>query len=92
MDNREMQVGKIEKQLAQWGARLDELAAKAATAGEDVIQKERQHIAELRAKRDEFAVKLQEMKAAGSDKWQTIKSGVDSAYDELEAAFRLVTK
>ncbi len=92
MDNMETQVSKMQKQLTLWGARLDELVARAAKGGEDAIEKERQLLAELRAKRDDLAAKLHETRESSSEKWQTIKSGVVSAYEELEAAFELVTK
>ncbi len=82
----------MEKQLALWGSRLDELAARVAKGGEDAVEKERQLVAELRAKRDELATKLHETRNSGSERWQTLKSGVVSAYEELEAAFELVKK
>ena len=82
----------MEKQLAQWGARLDELAAKVTKSGQDAVEKERKLVVELRAKRDELAAKLQEAKDSGNERWQTIKSGVVSAYEELETTFESVTK
>jgi hypothetical protein len=82
----------MEKRLKEWGAKLDELASKATAVGEEAIEKEKKAVAELRAKRDAVQTKVTEMKAAGSDKWQTIKLGVDSAYEELEAAFKKVTQ
>jgi hypothetical protein len=78
----------MEKQLKQWGAKLDDLTAKVTTAGAKAKAEERQMVTDLRAKQELAQAKLDELKAAGSDKWDTFKSGVESAYNELEGAFK----
>jgi len=88
MEDAQVQIGKMEKQLQKWGAKLDELAAKAEAAGAEARADERRLIADLRAKQERVQAKLHELKAAGDDKWDAFKAGVESAYDELEGAFK----
>lgn len=92
METRQVQIGKMEKQLKQWGARLDDLAAQVTTAGAKAKADERQVVADLRAKRELAQAKLDELKAAGGDKWETFKDGVESAYNDLEGAFKELGK
>jgi hypothetical protein len=42
----------------------------------------------LRAKREVVRAKLEELEEGGGNKWQTVRSGVEKAYDELELAFK----
>jgi hypothetical protein len=81
----------MERQLKHWGARLDDLAAKVATAGANAEADRRDLVAELRAKQELAQAKLDELKAAGGDKWETLKAGVEGAYKELEGAFKKLT-
>ena len=85
-------VGKMEKQLKRWGAKLDELGAKAEGAGTEVKVEYRKNIDDLKAKYQVAQSKLDELKAAGSEKWETCKTGVEGAWKELEAAFGKLTK
>jgi uncharacterized protein YqfA (UPF0365 family) len=88
MEDRQVQIGKMEQQLKQWGAKLDNLAAKVTTAGAKAKAEERKAVADLRAKQELARAKLDELKAAGGDKWDTFKAGVEGAYNELEGAFK----
>jgi multidrug resistance efflux pump len=88
MESREAHVGKMETQLKQWGAKLDELVAKADQAGAEAKIEYRKRIDDLRAKQKVARAKLDELKTAGSEKWETLKAGVESAWNELEAAFK----
>ena len=88
MEKMEPHVGKMEAQLRQWGAKLDELLATAEAAGTEAKADYRKHIDELRAKHQAAQAKLDELKAAGSDKWETLKAGVEGAWNELDVAFK----
>ena len=88
MEGPEGHVGKMEAQLRQWGAKLDELVAKAEKAGAAVKIDQRKRIDDLKAKYRVAQSKLCELKAAGSEKWATLKTGVESAWKDLEAAFK----
>lgn len=88
MKTTEANVGQMETQLKQWGAKLDDLAAKATNAGAKAKTNERRLVAELKAKQELAQAKLEELKAAGADKWETFRAGVESVYNELEGAFK----
>jgi peptidoglycan hydrolase CwlO-like protein len=88
MENTEDNVGKLETQLKQWGAKLDEFVAKADRAGTAARIDNRRRIEELKAKVKAAQAKLDEVKTAGSEKWETLKAGVESAWKDLEIAFK----
>jgi DNA repair exonuclease SbcCD ATPase subunit len=88
MENMEEHVGKREAQLKQWGAKLDQLVAKAEKAGAEMKIERRKRIDDLKAKYQAAQAKLAELKAAGGEKWGVLKTGVESAWNELEAAFK----
>lgn len=80
-------VSKLEDQLELWGAKFNELVAKAAVAGQETKIDARKHLDDLKAKLGDARTKLDEAKAAGGDKWETFKSDVEHSWKELEAAF-----
>jgi hypothetical protein len=80
-------VSKLEDQLALWGAKLKEAAAKAEVAGQETKLEAREHLDEVKAKLDVARSKLDEAKAAGGDGWHKFKAGVESAWSDLEGAF-----
>ena len=84
----EANVGKLEAQLSHWGAKLDELVAKVEEGGAEVKTDYRNSIDDLKAKHRAAHAKLEEVKAAGSDKWDHFKTGLESAWNELENAFK----
>jgi hypothetical protein len=88
MEGTEGHVGKMEAELRQWGAKLDELVAKVEKAGADVKIEQRKRLDDLKAKYQVAQAKVCEVKAAGSEKWATLKTGVESAWKDLEAAFK----
>jgi hypothetical protein len=77
----------MDEQLRQWGTKLDELVAQAEAAGEDAKSDGRKHIATLRSRHQAARAKLDELEAAGSEKWEILKDGIESAWGELETAF-----
>ena len=88
MEKTEEHVGKLETQLKHWGAKLDEFVAKADRAGTAARIDNRKRIDDLKAKCQAAQAKLDEVKTAGSEKWETLKTGVESAWAELELAFK----
>jgi hypothetical protein len=88
METRGAHVGRMETQLQQWGAKLDEFVAKADEAGAEAKIDYRKGIDDLKAKHRGAQGKLDELKAAGSEKWETLKAGVESAWNELDVAFK----
>ena len=44
-------------------------------------------LAEAKVKRDAATKKLAELKEAGADRWEKVKEGVGSAFDDLKKVF-----
>jgi hypothetical protein len=88
MKTTETRVGKMETQLKRWGAKLDQLVAQADSAGADAKIDHRKRIAELRTKHKLARAKLDELKAASGEKWETLKQGAESAWNDFEIAFK----
>jgi hypothetical protein len=91
METREAHVGKMEAQLKQWGAKLDELAAKAEEVGAGTKLDYRKRIDDLRAKHEAAHARLHELKTAGSARWEALKASAESAWNELEIALKKLT-
>ena len=88
MESTQGHVGKMEAQLKHWGAKLDAIVAKAEKAGTQVKIERRKRVDDLKAKYQAAKSSLNELKAAGAGKWAVLKTGVESAWNELEAAFK----
>lgn len=89
--NVEKNMARLEAQLKLWGAKLDEVKAKASAAGQQAKAETSKQLDELKAKLEAARAKLDEAKAAGSSKWETFMSGVEQTWKDLEKTFtRLV--
>lgn len=88
--NRDKTVSTMEGQLERWGAKLDELVAKGTAAGREAKTEARAHVEELKSKLRTARSKLDAAKAAGSDKWDAFKEGLESSWKELEATFKQI--
>ena len=91
MEEKEAHVGKMETRLKQWGAKLDAFMAKAEEAGAEMKIDYRKHLDDLKAKHKAAQSKLDELKAARGEEWKSFMAGVESAGNELEAAFKKLT-
>jgi division protein CdvB (Snf7/Vps24/ESCRT-III family) len=90
MEKTQENLGKFETQLKQWGAKLDEFVAKADRAGTTARIDNRKRIDDLRARCQAAQSRLDEVKTAGNDNWETLKIGVERAWSELEIAFKKI--
>jgi chromosome segregation ATPase len=81
-------IEKMEAQLLRWDAKLDELIAKADAVRAEAKSDHRKHIDELKAKQRHAKAKIEEFKASGSEKWEILKTGVETAWNDLEDAFK----
>ncbi|HJX64805.1 MAG TPA: coiled coil domain-containing protein [Polyangia bacterium] len=88
MEKAQENLGRLETQLKQWGAKLDAFVARADRAGTAARIDNRKRIDDLTAKCQAAQLKLDEVRAAGSEKWETLRAGVESAWGELEIAFK----
>ena len=87
MDERELYQQKQKAQLDEWKAQLDKLKAKAAGASADAKLKLNEQIKMLESKVQDAEAKLSELAKAGDDAWDSIKAGVDAAWNSLRSAF-----
>lgn len=87
MESTETHVGTMQAQLATWGAKLDELLAKAGEADAEAKVDYHERVEALKAKYQSAKAKLEQSKAAGSDKWETFKGDLEVVWKDLEVAF-----
>ena len=85
-------VEKREAEIEKWNADLEDLEAKIAAAGADAKAKleHKEHINALRQKRDEAKAKLAEINAAGNDRWEDLKEGLESVWGNIKDGFEKV--
>ena len=88
METVEAHVGKMETELGRWGAKLEDLSAKADAAGTGAKIDYRGRLDDLREKYEIAAARLAELKRAGNDRWETLRPGIETAWTDLEDAFR----
>jgi len=79
---------KMEAQLKEWDKRIDGLAVRADNAGTQVKADYNKQIDDLKTKRRVAQSKFDELKKAGSEKWEVLKSGVEGAWKDLESTFK----
>ncbi|HEY5285433.1 MAG TPA: hypothetical protein VIM14_21745 [Polyangia bacterium] len=88
MDSAGQEVGKIETRLRQLGAKLDKLVIKADEAGTEAKVEYRKQIDCIKDKHAVVQGKLTEFRAAGGQKWDNFRGGVETAWHDLENAFK----
>jgi hypothetical protein len=76
----------MEAQLREWGAKIDELKAKADKAEASAKIEYLKQVEALKAKRDAAQAKLGEIKAASEEAWEILKTGVEHAWNDLKSA------
>lgn len=76
----------MEAQLRKWETKLNELEAIAAQSTDEASDQYDAELEMLREKRDVVRKKLSELKSAGGVAWKDMKTGLDSAWSELEQA------
>lgn len=80
-------VSKLQNELELWGAKLNELLAKAEVASTEATIDARKHLEDAADKLATAREKLDEAKATGGDKWEEFKIGLERSWKELERAF-----
>jgi hypothetical protein len=82
-------VARMEADLKSWGARLHKLRLQDQTAaGSQPNLDYRKRLDDMQAQCLAAQTKLDELKAAGSTQWETLRNGIESAWGEVEDAFR----
>ena len=84
MDSKDVYKAKIDAQLKEWAVKIADLKSKAELAESTLKVEYLKQIEALRAKKEETQAKLEELKVAGDDAWDTLKAGVEKAVSELK--------
>jgi hypothetical protein len=88
MSNRDVYIAKMKLQLDELDAKMDTLEAKAAEAKEDARAKYKEEMAKLRHQSKLAKGKLEEMKAATEDAWETTVAEMEKIRDAFTHSFR----
>jgi len=84
--DRDAFVATLKSKLDQANEQLDELEARLQEVNADVRQQYQQEMDGLKARRDAYKQRAQELEAAGSDAWMDLRSGLDEAWQNLTDA------
>jgi hypothetical protein len=88
MESTGQEVGRIETRLRQLGTRLDRLAAKADETGAEAKIEYRKQIDHIKEKHAVVQSKLNAFRAANGEKWDNFRGGVETAWRDLDDAFK----
>jgi nucleotide-binding universal stress UspA family protein len=77
---------KIEAQLKEWGAKIDELKARAETSKAELKTKYEKQIEDLRAKQEVVQLKLREFRESGGEAWEGLKTGMEKSLEEMKGS------
>lgn len=86
------EIERMEAQLGVWDAKIREFAARADKARGQAQVDLCFHVDDLKAKRALAHAKLDELRAAGNDKQESLKAGLEAAWKDLEATFKKLGK
>jgi uncharacterized coiled-coil DUF342 family protein len=86
VDKKEEYIQKLDAQLREWSAGIDDLKAKADKAKGEIKTEYNKQIESLDAKREAARKKLKELKEAGGQAWEELKTGAEKAWNELKTA------
>ncbi len=90
MDKKEEFRKKLEAQLKEWKAKIDDLESRGVKFTSEAKTELMREIEELRQKKGIVKEKWNEMQKAGGDSWDTMKEGVEKAAAELKGALNRV--
>lgn len=89
--NKQAYQQKLQAQLDEWSAEIDQLKAKAKQADADAQIDYNNEIETLKSYQAKADAKLSELKSASDDAWQDLKSGTEDAWKNLESAIKSAT-
>lgn len=87
MSKRDAYVEKMKLQLDELNSKMDKLEAKAKAAKEDARDKYKEEMGKLRQQSKLAVAKLDELKAAGEDTWETMVAEMEKVRDAFTHAF-----
>lgn len=87
MTDKELYQQKRQAQLDEWKAEAGKLKAKASGASADAQLELNKQIRTLEDKIEQGRARLDKIADASDDAWESMKKGVDSAWDSIASAF-----
>jgi len=78
---------KIDAKLKKWRAEIDKLKADSREAKADAKLEYQHQIDELSSKQKAAEQRFNELKRAGADSWEDMKTGIDKALNALQQSF-----
>ena len=92
MSTKDQYVEKRQAEIDKWNAEIENLETKITAAGADAKAKlaHEEHMNALRQQRDQARAKLAEIQAAGDDKWEDLKDGLESVWTSIKDGFEKV--
>ncbi|HZR46503.1 MAG TPA: hypothetical protein VFA47_07360 [Candidatus Manganitrophaceae bacterium] len=86
MDKKIAYQEKMDAQLREWSAKIDQLKAKADKAKAEAKIEYYDQIEALKAKQKVVQAELQKLKASGEEAWEKVRTGVENAWGEMKSA------
>jgi hypothetical protein len=86
--DRKILIDKLADQLKHWDSEIEKLEAKAQNAKSMAQAEYSKQIQELRSKKDAAQAKLEKLRLAGEGAWKELKSGTETAVNDLKNAFQ----
>ena len=86
--DREAYRQKMEAQIKEWKAKIDELETRAGKVTAEARDEYHRFMERLRAYQKELPGKLNEMKHASGEAWESLKSGMEKAAADLGDALK----
>lgn len=87
METRKAYIDKMTTQLKQWDDELQQLKTIADRAKAEVKTEYYRQIDDLRARRENVQLKLNEIRNASDQAWENLKTGLEKGWSELKTAF-----
>lgn len=87
MNKRHEYITKTKELLDEVNLRIDKLEAKMAKGKVDASAAYHARLADLKLKREESHKRLEKLKSASSDSWDTLKQGLDNTIDDLQSTY-----
>ncbi len=86
MDKKEEYIRKLDAQLREWSARIDELKVKSDKTKADIKIKYASLFETLDEKKEFAQNKIKELKEASGPAWEEVKRGAEKAWQELKTS------
>ena len=84
MESKDEYKAKIDEQLKEWSIKIAGLKIKAELAEAHMKIEYLKQVEALHVMKEKAQVKLEELKIAGDETWETLKTGLEKAASELK--------